>query len=60
MADFIIAGIVALLIGAAIAYIIREKKRGVMCIGCSNSGCSHKNTGCGCGGSCGGCHTQEK
>ncbi len=58
MADFIIAGIIILLVGAAIAYIIKEKKRGAVCIGCSNSGCVHKNSGC--GGSCGGCHSEEK
>ena len=63
MADFIIAGIVVLLIGAAIAYIVKAKKSGVKCIGCPNSGCSHSNTssGCsGCSGSCSGCPSGKK
>lgn len=62
MADYIIAGVVLLLIGAAIAYIIREKKRGVRCIGCPNGGCSQNNnvSGCGgCGGNCSGCHSEK-
>ena len=61
MTDFIIIGVVLLLIGAAMIYIVREKKRGVQCIGCPNGGCSHnnKNSGCsGCGGSCSGCRTE--
>lgn len=48
MANFIIGGIVLIAVGAAVAYIIKEKKRGVKCIGCGvDGGCS----GCGC--SCG-------
>lgn len=54
MADFMIGIVVLLAIGAAVAYIIKEKKRGVKCIGCPAAGtCSRKNNGsaehsCGC------------
>lgn len=44
MADIITGGIVVLLLGAAIAYIVKQKKRGVRCIGCSMGGT--------CGGNC--------
>ncbi len=53
-ADFIIAGILVTIIGAAIAYMIKEKKKGTRCIGCPSAGqCSsaaslHEGSGCGC------------
>lgn len=53
MADLIIAAIVVLILGAAIAYIVKAKKSGAKCIGCPSGGscCSGKdnNAGCGCG-----------
>lgn len=56
MADLIIAGILFIIIGAAITYIIKAKKSGAKCIGCPVDGkCSSKkdgHSGCGCG-----CHT---
>ncbi len=65
MADFIVVIVVLAIVGAAIAYIIREKKRGVKCIGCpSGAECSHNHSeasGCsGNCGSCGGCHTEAR
>ena len=65
MTDFIIVSVVLLLIGAAMVYIVKEKKRGVKCIGCPNGGCSHNNEGLGgcggnCSGSCSGCHSEKK
>ena len=43
MIDLIIIAIVLVIVGAAIFYIIREKKRGVKCIGCPNgSVCGNK------------------
>jgi hypothetical protein len=53
MIDIIVGGVLAVLVGAAIAYIIREKKKGVACIGCPAAGtCSRKNhpdgEGCSC------------
>lgn len=52
MADLIIGLIVVAIIGAASAYIYKEKKRGTKCIGCPAAGqcASHsKSGGCGCG-----------
>ncbi len=34
MINYIIVGILALLLGAVISYLVREKKKGVKCIGC--------------------------
>ena len=48
MADIIIGIVLLAVVGLAIAYIVREKKKGVRCIGCSSAGtCPHKcNGGC--------------
>ena len=63
MTDLAVGIIVALICGAATAYIHREKKRGAACIGCSagNGGC------CSCGmaanresGSCGCCRAETR
>ena len=49
MANAIVLLIVALMVGAAILYIRKEKKRGVKCIGCPHAGtCAAKSRG-GCG-----------
>lgn len=54
MTDLIIIGILVLIVGSAIIYIIKEKKKGTKCIGCPAGGsCPYKNSGhskCGCGG----------
>ena len=47
MADMIIVVILLVVVGAAIAYIVKEKKRGVKCIGCPSAGACHKRN-CGC------------
>lgn len=52
--DIIILAIVVVILGVAIAYIIKAKKSGAKCIGCPTSGscCDHGNknhTGCSCG-----------
>ena len=56
MIDIIVGGIVAILVGAALFYIRKEKKRGAVCIGCPNAGTcqkhSHAEQGCTC-------HTEE-
>lgn len=53
-ASIIIVVIVAAIVAAAVRYIIKEKKRGVKCIGCPLAGeCSAKNkaeNGCSCHG----------
>ena len=53
MTDFIIIVVLALILGGAIAYIVKAKKSGAKCIGCPMSKqCGSKNqegTGCSCG-----------
>lgn len=52
MSDLVVILIVALVVGLALAYIIREKKRGVKCVGCPYA----KN----CGSCHGSCSSQNK
>ena len=68
MENAIIVVVLVAILGGAVAYIVRAKKRGVKCIGCSAGGscgtkkggtscsgcssCSSGSDGCGCG--CGG------
>ena len=58
MADMIVIAILLIVVGSAVAYIRKEKKRGAVCIGCPHAGScgghAHK-TGHVCGGSCGMC-----
>ena len=53
MADIIIVGILLLIVGGAIFYIVKEKKKGTKCIGCPAAGnCPSRNgagTACICG-----------
>lgn len=53
MANIMVVGIVFIIIGAAVAYIVKAKKSGVKCIGCPAGGsCSGNCAGdsdCGCG-----------
>ena len=55
MDTFIVGAIVLLIVGAAVFYIVKAKKKGVKCIGCpQGSACAD---GCGeCGAAC---HTQN-
>lgn len=48
MENFIIGGILIIIISVAIAYIVKEKKKGVKCIGCpmANECAKKKNNGC--------------
>ena len=39
MENFIILGILLIIVGTASYYIYKEKKKGSRCIGCSSSGC---------------------
>lgn len=48
--NFILIGILVLIVGFAIAYIIRAKKNGAKCIGCSQSKKCSGGCSCGCGG----------
>ena len=47
MQNLLVIAIVALILGSAIFYIRKEKKKGVKCIGCPDSAT--------CSGSCAGC-----
>ncbi len=59
MENFIVIGILALIVGAVILYLIREKKKGVKCIGCPHGKqCSSKHCG-NCGGGCAS-HTEDQ
>lgn len=59
MTDLIVVGILLIIIGAAIIYIVKEKKRGTKCIGCPAAcNCSGKN-GAHSEGCCG-CHSDTK
>ena len=53
MTDVIIVGILLLIVGGAIFYIVKEKKKGTKCIGCPAAGnCPSRNGGksaCTCG-----------
>ncbi|MBQ8814682.1 MAG: FeoB-associated Cys-rich membrane protein [Lachnospiraceae bacterium] len=76
MDDLILVAVLVLIIGAAVVYIIKEKKRGVKCIGCPaaaecasrNSGAVSACSGCGgcgageskCSGNCAGCHAGKE
>ncbi len=51
MENFIIIVILAVILGSAITYIIKEKKKGVRCIGCPAAGkCGAGNGKTACGG----------
>ena len=46
MTDVIIVVVVLLILGAAVAYIVKAKKSGAKCIGCPSGGsCSGKKNG---------------
>ena len=49
--DWIVLAVIALIVGAAMAYIIKAKKSGKKCIGCPYSGSCGKEKagGCSCG-----------
>lgn len=66
--DFIVIGVVLLIVGLVTWYLIRQKKRGVKCIGCpSASSCAEGSKqgksaeGCSsCSGSCASCGSCNK
>ncbi len=51
MQDFIVLFIIIIILGLAIGYIVKQKRNGAKCIGCSDSSsCStDKKNECGCG-----------
>lgn len=69
MIDFVVGAIIVVIVGSALAYIIRSRKNGIKCIGCPDAKtCSSSHTGnvvSSCGGNCGSCagcgsHTNVK
>ena len=47
--DYLILAIIAVIIGAALLYIRKNRKKGVKCIGCPDSAfCAAKNGQCAC------------
>ena len=46
MENLLVIGIMLVLVGAAVLYIWKEKKKGTRCIGCPSAGCC---SGKGCG-----------
>ena len=52
MTDIIVIAIVVAIVGSAAAYIYKEKKNGVRCVGCSMAGeCAKRAQGLSCDGS---------
>ncbi len=48
MGDYIVLGIIVVILAAVIIYLVRQKKKGVKCIGCPyGKNCSSCNGGCG-------------
>lgn len=49
MTDFIIIVVLVIILGAALSYMRKEKKRGVKCIGCPDAeSCAKRNNGESC------------
>ena len=58
MENLIIGAVLVLIVGAAVTYIIKAKKKGVKCIGCpAGATCSSKCSGA---SGCTGCHTHTE
>lgn len=55
MTNFIVAAILVVIVGAAVCYVVKAKRRGAKCIGCpADCHCATKDTAepkedCGCG-----------
>lgn len=39
MENFVVVGILFAIVGAAVLYIWKEKKKGTRCVGCPSAGC---------------------
>ena len=51
ISDIIVVAVIVLVIGGAVAYILREKKRGKKCVGCPyGNSCSENGNSCSCHG----------
>ena len=61
LTDWILIGVLVLVVGGAVAYIIKAKKSGQKCIGCPHSSsCGARTASGGCGGSCACCSKECK
>ena len=53
MTDFIVVAILTVILGSAIRYMVKAKKNGARCIGCSAGSCTcnsaESSSCCGCG-----------
>ena len=48
--NYILIAVIGLIVGGAVGYIVKAKKRGQRCIGCPySSSCPSGKDGCGCG-----------
>lgn len=52
MENYIVIAVLALIIGGAVFYVLKQRKKGVKCIGCPN--------GDNCSGDCCSCNTNKK
>ena len=49
LTDIIVIAVIALIVGAAVGYIVKAKRKGQKCIGCPySSSCPSGKGGCGC------------
>ncbi len=53
--DFIAIGVILLIVGGAVFYIIKARKNGTKCIGCPDAGTCGSAQNSGCSGNCGNC-----
>ena len=58
LGEIIAVAVILLVVGGAVAYIVKAKKKGVGCIGCPD-GCSCKNKSGGCQG-CSKCGQEDE
>lgn len=50
LTDIIVIAVIVLIVGAAVAYIVKAKRKGQKCIGCPySSSCQSGKSNCGCG-----------
>ena len=56
MKNILLVLVLVAIIGGAVFYIVRAKRKGVKCIGCP----SGKTCGGGCKGGCNGCHMNHE
>ena len=54
MVNVIAAVVLLAILGVAVVYVVRARKRGQKCIGCPNGCCPNSCNGSGCNGQCGG------